>query len=223
VLCSEDINRKHINKSEVKEKEGYDIDLSRYVLILPKGYSGHKFLEYLRSQKIQAEMSFSRGIVLIMSPFNSEKDFKNVYEAVLKLEMKRICSPIESKYFSDIPIKKLEPYEVFQKRSKWCEIEKSEGCIAKEAIIPYPPGIPLLCPGEVISKNSINIIKDYVNNKKSILGVENDKVQVVINSEGWYQRRNCVKIYLFRIENIGGMRSKLWNLILLLSKRIKLR
>lgn len=179
VLCSEDINKKYINISEVKEKEGYDIDSSRYVLILPKGYSGHKFLEYLRSQNIQAEMSFSRGIVLIMSPFNSEKDFKSVYEAILKLEMENICTSIESKYFSDIPVKKLEPYEVFKRKSKWCEVEKSEGYIAKEAIIPYPPGIPLVCPGEVISKNSINIIKDYVNNKKSILGVENNRVQVV--------------------------------------------
>ena len=89
---------------------------------------------------------------------------------------------MESKYFSEIPEKRLEPYEVFNMKGKWCEVEKCEGYIAKEAIIPYPPGIPLICPGEVISKDSINIIKDYVNNNKSILGVENDKVQVVINS-----------------------------------------
>jgi arginine/lysine/ornithine decarboxylase len=181
ILCSEDINKCQINRNQVQENEEYYIDLSRYVLIVPKGYSGHKLLEYLKKQKIQGEMSFSRGVVLIMSPFNSEKDFKDLYEAILKVEMKNICAPIEAKYFRDIPEKRLEPYEVFGRRGEWCEIEKSEGFIAKEAIIPYPPGIPLVCPGEIISLNSINIIKDYVNNKKSILGVENNMVQVVVN------------------------------------------
>jgi Arginine/lysine/ornithine decarboxylases len=183
ILCREDINKRYNTKNQLLEKEGYNIDLSRYLLILPKGYSGHKLLEYLRSQKIQAEMSFSRGVVLIMSPFNTEKDFKNIYQAISKLKLEIIGVAMEAKYFSDIPEKRLEPYEVFEKKEKWCEVEKSEGCVAKEAIIPYPPGIPLVCPGEVISLNAINIIKDYVNNNKSILGVENNRVQVVNSIE----------------------------------------
>lgn len=182
ILSREDLNKKYGDENRDEEKESYNIDLSRYILILPKGYSGHKLLEYLRSKKIQAEMSFSRGVVLIMSPFNSEEDFEKIYQAILKLDMKDICSQMESNYFSEIPEKRLEPYEVFNKKGKWCEVEKSEGCIAKEAIIPYPPGIPLICPGEVISANAINIIKDYVNNKKSIVGIENNMVQIVVDS-----------------------------------------
>ena len=93
-------------------------------MILPKGYSGHKLLDYLRTQKIQAEMSFSRGVVLILSPFNTEEDFKLIYEAISNLEMNSISGQIESKYFSDIPEKKLEPYEVFKLNGEWCEIER---------------------------------------------------------------------------------------------------
>ena len=55
------------------EKYGsYDIDKSRYLMVLSKGYSGHKLLEYFREKKIQSEMSFSQGVVLILSPFNTE-------------------------------------------------------------------------------------------------------------------------------------------------------
>jgi arginine/lysine/ornithine decarboxylase len=179
ILCKNDLKEKYNINNKVKDKEEYDVDLSRYILILPKGYSGHKFLDYLRSQKIQAEMSFSRGVVLIMSPFNVERDFEIIYEAILNLEMKYIYAPIEAKYFSEIPEKMLEPFEVFKMDGEWCEIEDSEGRIAKEAIIPYPPGIPLVCPGEIISRKSINIIEDYVINKKSILGVENNKIKVI--------------------------------------------
>ena len=49
--------------------QGYNLDLSRYILTLPKGYSGHKLLDYLRKMKIQCEMSFACGVVLILSPF----------------------------------------------------------------------------------------------------------------------------------------------------------
>ena len=183
ILCKDDLNKQYndklINEVGIKSKEEYDIDLSRYILILSENYSGHKLLEYLRTQKIQAEMSFSRGVVLILSPFNSGEDFKTIYKAILNLEMKNIFEEKEVKNFSNIPEKILEPYEVFKLNGEWCEIENCEGHIAKEAIIPYPPGIPLVCQGEIISKNAVNIIKDYIINKKSILGVENNKVQII--------------------------------------------
>lgn len=185
LLSKEELNEHYKDKivSENNSKEEYDIDLSRYVMILPKGYSGHKLLDYLRNNHIQAEMSFSRGAVLILSPFNTDEDFNIIYEAILNLEMESICGKIESKYFCNIPIKVLEPYEVFNLKSEWCEIENTEGYIAKEAIVPYPPGIPLVCPGEIISKEVLNIIKDYIINQKTIIGVKNNKVQILNRKE----------------------------------------
>lgn len=181
LLSKEDLNEQYKDKivSDNNLKEEYDIDLSRYIMILPKGYSGHKLLDYLRDNHIQAEMSFSRGAVLILSPFNTEEDFNIIYEAILNLEMETMRGKIESKYSSNIPVKVLEPYEVFKLKGELCEIENSEGYIAKEAIIPYPPGIPLICPGEIISKEAINIIRDYIINKKNIIGVRDDKVEVI--------------------------------------------
>lgn len=167
------VGKEHINK------EKYDVDLSRYIMILPKGYSGHKLLEYLRRIKIQAEMSFSRGIVLILSTFNKEEDFEKIYNAVLSLKIEDIAAEIEGTYYAEIPMKKFEPFEVFEAEGYFVDIEKCEGQVAKEAIIPYPPGIPIVCPGEIISKNALRIIKDYIANKKSILGIENNKAYVV--------------------------------------------
>ncbi|MDR3593524.1 aminotransferase class I/II-fold pyridoxal phosphate-dependent enzyme [Clostridium sp.] len=177
------LNKVHILSSDdlnTENEQKYSIDLSRYVINLPNGYSGHKFLEYLRTQKIQAEMSIARGVVLILSTFNTEDDFRIIYEAILNLKMNNIIGEVESKYFADIPIKKLDPHEVFKLPSEWCEIEKLEGRISKDSIIPYPPGIPLICPGEVISKEAIDIIMDYSANRKAIIGVKNNRVKVII-------------------------------------------
>ncbi|SFD35899.1 aminotransferase class I/II-fold pyridoxal phosphate-dependent enzyme [Clostridium uliginosum] len=173
------INKVHIISKE-DLKEDYDIDITRYIMMLPKGFSGHKLLDYLRTKKIQAEMSFSRGVVLILSPFNTERDFNTIYDAIVGLNLSLLKDDNKAKYFSIIPKKVLEPYETFKLQGKLCFIEESEGKISKEMIVPYPPGIPLICAGEVITKDAINIIKDYIKNERSIIGVVDNKIEVVI-------------------------------------------
>ena len=150
-------------------------------LDIPCGYSGHKFLDYLRENKIQAEMSFSRGVVLILSPFNTEGDFEYIFKVIenLDIEVLKNNSNVNAKYYNLVPNKKLEPHEVFKLKGTYRKVGESEGKISKNMIIPYPPGIPLVCPGEVISRDAINIIEDYILNKKSIIGVENNIIEVV--------------------------------------------
>lgn len=172
-----------LNKVSVLTEEdlpiGYSLDLSRYILTLAKEYSGHKLLDYLRSEKIQCEMSFAGGVVLILAPFNVEKDFEKIYEALIKLDLESIKDKIYQNYYSIIPKKVLEPYEVFNKEYEYVCISESMGRISKEALIPYPPGIPLVCGGEIISKEAINIIDGYIRNNKTVLGVEGTFIKVI--------------------------------------------
>lgn len=123
ILNKFDLNKQYKDKRNNKFEQ-YDIDLSRYVLILPEGYSGHKFLDYLRSKKIQAEMSFSRGVVLILSPVNTDDDFYKIYKAILDLDIENIAGDSGSKYYNTIPEKKFEPHEVFSLDSELCEVDK---------------------------------------------------------------------------------------------------
>lgn len=158
---------------------GYEIDKSRYVLILEEGYSGYKLHELLRKEKIQCEMGFLRGVVLILSPFNKEKDFQKIYEALLKINFEAI------KYYGNIESfnintkKVFEPFEVFKKDYELIRLEDSIGKIAKEAIVPYPPGIPLVCQGELITEDAINIVKNYLENNKDVIGTLDGKVKII--------------------------------------------
>ena len=171
------------NKVHILNKEdlqiGYDLDLSRYLLILKEGYSGHKLLDYLRYKKIQAEMSFSSGVVLILSPFNIEKDFEHIYKAIQELDINSLKEDNNAKYYDLIPEKAMEPYEVFECYGRSVDIDKCIGEIAKESIIPYPPGIPLVCAGEIISKEAIEIIRDYIENNRTVIGIINKKLKIV--------------------------------------------
>ena len=172
-----------LNKVSVLKEEdlpmGYNLDLSRYIFTLPKGYSGHKLLDYLRSMKIQCEMSFDGGVVLILSPFNNEEDFEKIYNSINKLNLSSLRDNQYQNYYNIIPKKVLEPYEVFDKSFEYVDIDESIGKISKEALIPYPPGIPLICGGEIISIEVIEIIKGYIKNNKSVIGLYNNLIKVI--------------------------------------------
>ena len=172
-----------LNKVSVLKEEdlpmGYNLDLSRYIFTLPKGYSGHKLLDYLRSMKIQCEMSFDGGVVLILSPFNNEEDFEKIYNSINKLNLSSLRDNKYQNYYNIIPKKVLEPYEVFDKSFEYVDIDESIGKISKEALIPYPPGIPLICGGEIISIEVIEIIKGYIKNNKSVIGLYNNLIKVI--------------------------------------------
>ena len=174
------LNKVHIISKE-DLAEDYDIDKSRYIVMVSKEYSGHKLLEYLREQGIQCEMSFASGVVLLLSPINDDDDFKKLLKSFENLQLKDIRQDNYSKYYSFIPKKVLEPYEVFKNEWKYIKINEADKNIACEAIIPYPPGIPLLCPGEVITKEAIDIIDDYISNNRSVIGIKNKEyIKVVI-------------------------------------------
>ena len=174
------LNKVHIISKE-DLAEDYDIDKSRYIVTVSKEYSGHKLLEYLREQGIQCEMSFASGVVLLLSPINNDDDFNKLLKSFENLQLKDIRQDNYSKYYSFIPKKVLEPYEVFKKECKYIKINEADKNIACEAIIPYPPGIPLLCPGEVITKEAIAIIDDYISNNRSVIGIKNKEyIKVVI-------------------------------------------
>ena len=55
-------------------------------------------------------------------------------------------------------------YELMNKRREmreipgsweWVKAEEADGRVAAESIVPYPPGIPLVCAGEVIDSESV--------------------------------------------------------------------
>ncbi|MGL5152899.1 MAG: aminotransferase class I/II-fold pyridoxal phosphate-dependent enzyme, partial [Clostridium sp.] len=92
--------------------EGYNIDKTRYNILLQGEYSGHLLLDELRKRKIQCEMSWSKGVVLILSPFNEEEDFEKIYNALMDIDMDLLkCKEIKG-FNSIIPEKMYEPFEV---------------------------------------------------------------------------------------------------------------
>ena len=170
---------KILSQSDIGDE--YKLDKSRYIMTLPLGYNGNKLLDYLLENKIQSEMSFSRGVVLILSPFNTREDFEKIYEAIMFLDIETLKDEEKNVgYISLDKIKRLEPFEVHNSRFEEVEINNAIGRISKDFIVPYPPGIPLVLPGEEITEDVIKAIRWYQGKCVSILGIYYNRIKVVL-------------------------------------------
>ena len=172
VLSQNDLN---------SSKKSYELDESRYIMTLPSGYSGNKLLDYLLENKIQSEMSFSRGVVLILSPFNTVDDFEKLYRAIMLLDMKKLREEEKNLEYIKLTRKKiLEPFEVHNAKYREVDLFEAIGEISKDFIVPYPPGIPIVLPGEEITQEVIDAIIWYKSKFISILGVHRNSIKIVL-------------------------------------------
>ena len=60
-------------------------------------------------------------------------------------------------------------------------LQQAAGRICAGSIIPYPPGIPLVCPGEEITEEVISWISQLRSEGEKVIGV-NDRGEVLVGS-----------------------------------------
>ena len=74
----------------------------------------------------------------------------------------------------------MNPREVFlSKKTKRVPISKAAGHISAQTLTPYPPGIPVLIPGERISKEICDYLLDLSEKALRVSGQETDTLRTV--------------------------------------------
>ncbi|MBF4778291.1 arginine decarboxylase, partial [Clostridioides difficile] len=141
----------------------YDTNDKTKIFISSKnmGLTGYELENILRNKyNIQVELSNYYGVLLICTIGNTVEDFSSLETAlnnIVKEDFK--FEKLENKkYPVVIPKKILTPREAFYKTKKSVKIYDSIGKVCGECIVPYPPGISVISPGEVISKEIIDYL-----------------------------------------------------------------
>jgi len=161
------------------ENDMESIDLTRYVISIEKGYSADLFYEYLKSKKIQPEMCDGRSVILIFSPFNKEEDLNIIYEAILSCPIESMIEEYSEIIINEMPKSIIKPCEVMDKIKVWVPLKSSKGRICAGAVVPYPPGVPLITLGERIEEDLIHVIEYYVTKGNTLLGIKDNKILVL--------------------------------------------
>lgn len=132
---------------------------------------GDIFSDILRKKyKIQAEMTIGFNVLFMIGITHTEKDLerlgnsiidiiknnKNLFESNFKLNLNNLFPKTESVAFHKLyKNKKIDENNIIIKK-----IKDLDNDICAEKIIPYPPGIPLLLPYEIIN-NDMKIALEY--------------------------------------------------------------
>lgn len=184
-------------RQEAKEIEGIDImegnvtegkkadsmDITR-IYIGFENIMGYELEQKLRKDlNIQMELSDRRGVLGVTSIANTAQDFDKLLNALNKISKDikgRKIEQLQGTALKDNPafenIKQVfAPKEALYKNRKKVPFIKSHGYVSGEYITPYPPGVPLVMPGEKINNGIIQQVIYIINNGGKVLGL-NDSI-----------------------------------------------
>ena len=124
------------------------------------GLAGIEVYELLRDQyKIQLEFGDIKNILAISSVGDKRDNFEKLVYALSEIRIKyKTDYIIPFKYEYITPIVKMSPAKAFYSPKRKVSIKESSGRISGDYIMCYPPGIPILAPGELITNDVIDHI-----------------------------------------------------------------
>ncbi len=131
---------------------GFSHDMSKLVVFVN---DAEKIEEALRTEfDIQVEYATSDSLVCVCSIWNTKSDFIKLAEGLKALSVRAPKVELGLTNYPEIKVL-MQPREAFYGLCKTLPLEESTGCVCAEYVIPYPPGIPLLSPGEEITQEII--------------------------------------------------------------------
>ncbi len=140
----------------------YAFDVSKLsVYTLPVGLAGIEVYDLLRDEyDIQIEFGDIGNILAYISVGDRKRDIERLISALAEIRRRFGKSGSElmtQEYIS--PIVSETPRRAFYAEKESLPIDESAGRICSEFVMCYPPGIPILAPGELITPEIIEYIK----------------------------------------------------------------
>lgn len=162
------------------DKTKINIDMSCY------GIDGNQLEELLMEKGIYSELVTGDILMCMTGIGNTESDFERLLEALEDIAKRSEAKAEGGGQFSEdgaaLWMKKRALHKLPEKKQQ-LRLDESEGLICASSIIPYPPGIPFVCPGEVIGREEIEYIKLLRGRGEKVIGVD-ENMCVVVGKEG---------------------------------------
>ncbi len=134
--------------------------------------------DLLRKEKIEIEMAYPNYCLLISTIFDSKKGFERLKKALINIDKSIYKTKNEIKFSYTIPKQVLKISEAMLMDNKTISLSNSLDEISSCFVYAYPPGIPLLTPGELIDNRILDNISLL---KSSNISLNIDKYISVID------------------------------------------
>lgn len=145
----------------------------------------------LEEYHLQMEMASPTGVLGILTVMDSEEGVDRLLNALKEIDDKLSVYKKEgAKVFSElslgnvqIPETRFSIYDAEQQNKEWLPADKAAGKISGEFIYLYPPGIPLIVPGEVLEEKMIQGLNEMRIQEFHMIGLS-EKGEYCVLGEG---------------------------------------
>ena len=129
-----------------------NIDMSAY------GIDGNELEELLMEKGIFIELVTGNIIMCMSGIGNTRAHYEKLAEALSEIARARELSGTRKMQQPDALTQTLKMAEMPKERV-FVPIDEAAGKVCASSIIPYPPGIPIVCPGEILTKEVLDYVK----------------------------------------------------------------
>ncbi|HZJ84117.1 MAG TPA: aminotransferase class I/II-fold pyridoxal phosphate-dependent enzyme [Syntrophomonadaceae bacterium] len=148
---------------EFKDIKGVsEVDPLKILVVIDKlSINGFELADILRyHHNIQVELAEQAAILAMFSIFHTEADWAGFYQALEKVAIRYYTGRARSysKYVLPLPPVVLSPRQAYFSRKRTIKLQESLGLIAGEMVAAYPPGIPALLAGELITREVLEYL-----------------------------------------------------------------
>lgn len=178
-----------LEKEEVKEHEDaiFEWDFGKILIFtrsnLLTGEELYRIL--LKKYHLQMEMCTGSYVTAMTSIMDTEEGFERLTEALHQID-KNLGDSVNSDWQSEFISQTYQPrrkgLEIYQAEAlphREMELQQTEGLMAGEYVYLYPPGIPLVVPGEVIDEQLLSSIRQCKALGLKVEGMEDPACQTI--------------------------------------------
>jgi arginine/lysine/ornithine decarboxylase len=172
-----------MTRKDIRDR-GYDMDVTKLTVNVTRtGLSALEIEDILAEEyKVQVDAADLFNLIAIMGIGSDKSDVDRFVDALSEIDHKYHGSA--QNWLLEIPTLATEmvmlPREVFLNvKSKRVPLSKAAGHISSQTLTPYPPGIPVLIPGERITKTIVDYLQQLAGKDIRVVGQEGDTLRTI--------------------------------------------
>ncbi|SHJ58873.1 Arginine/lysine/ornithine decarboxylase [Dethiosulfatibacter aminovorans DSM 17477] len=169
---------------EIKGLPGvYDFDETKLVVnTCGIGMTGFELYDLLRDEyNIQLELGDTYNVLAIISLGDSWHQLSRLVEALKDISSRKYGIKKVVNHLKDVGELecRMTPRDAYYSNTETVAFRESAGRISCESIMAYPPGIPIVIPGEVITENVIEYALFLKENNALITDIEDNGLESI--------------------------------------------
>ncbi len=146
-------------------KNAIEKDGTRIIIDACKaGFTGFELEKYLKqSYNINIEAADLFNVLLIATISDPNNYYHCLYKALkgnAKFGFDNSYAGFDPK--CDLPERQMLPCEAVKRNKMTVPLDKAIGYVVIKSVIPYPPGVPLIVPGEIVTERVLNEIRAVI-------------------------------------------------------------